>query len=53
MAEKQTSILTEQQARKMYSGFLPAGVKVAKNEPTQADIDAARALLAKIDGKKP
>lgn len=50
MAEKQ--IMTEQQARKLYSGFIPPGIQIDKGEPTPADIEAARALLAKVEGKK-
>lgn len=45
---------TEEAVRKMYSGFLPPKVAAqmkAKAEPTEAEIAAARALLAKVEGK--
>lgn len=46
---------TEEAVRKMYSGFLPAKIAAqlkAKAEPSEADIAAARALLAKVEGKR-
>lgn len=47
--------MTEEAVRKVYSGFLPAKIAAqmkAKSEPTEADIAAARALLAKVEGKR-
>jgi hypothetical protein len=49
------SNMTEEAVRKAYSGFLPPSVAAqlkAKTEPTEAEIAAARALLAKVDGKR-
>lgn len=42
--------MTEEQIRKAYSGFLPPKIAAqmkANREPTQAELDAARALLEK------
>jgi hypothetical protein len=47
--------MTEEAVRKAYSGFLPPKIAAqmkAKAEPTEAEIAAARALLAKIEGKR-
>lgn len=47
--------MTEAEARKLYSGFIPPKIKAqlkAKGEPTVLEIAAARALLAKVDGEK-
>lgn len=46
---------TEEAVRKMYSGFLPPKIAAqlkAKAEPSEAEIAAARALLAKVEGKR-
>ena len=47
--------MTEEAVRKAYSGFLPPKIAAqmkAKAEPTEAEIAAARALLAKVEGKR-
>ena len=47
--------MTEEQIRKAYSGFIPPKVRAqmdAHREPTEAEIEAARALLAKVEGPK-
>jgi hypothetical protein len=47
--------MTEEAVRKMYSGFLPAKIAAQmkeKAEPTDDQIAAARALLAKVEGKR-
>lgn len=47
--------MTEEQIRKAYSGFIPDKVRAqmaANREPTEAEIEAARALIAKVDGPK-
>ena len=47
--------MTEEQIRKAYSGFIPPVVRAqmsANREPTEAEIEAARALLAKVEGPK-
>jgi len=47
--------MTEEAVRKMYSGFLPAKIAAqmkAKAEPSEADIAAARALIARAEGKR-
>lgn len=47
--------MTEEQIRKMYSGFIPPKVRAemsANREPTPAEIEAARALIAKVEGKR-
>lgn len=47
--------MTQEAVRKAYSGFLPPKIAAqlkAKAEPTEAEIEAARALLAKVDGGK-
>lgn len=49
------SNLTEEQARKMWSGFIPPKIAAelkANRAPTEAEIEAARALLAKVEGKR-
>jgi hypothetical protein len=47
--------MTEEQIRKAYSGFIPPMVRAqmsANREPTEAEIEAARALIAKVEGPK-
>lgn len=47
--------MTEEAVRKAYSGFLPPKVAAqlkANRAPTEAEIEAARALLAKVEGKR-
>lgn len=47
--------MTEEAVRKMYSGFLPPKIAAQmkeKAEPTDDQIAAARALLAKVEGKR-
>jgi hypothetical protein len=47
--------MTEEQVRKTFSGFIPDKVRAqmsANREPTPAEIEAARALIAKVEGKK-
>jgi len=47
--------MTEEQIRKAYSGFIPPKVREqmsANREPTEAEIEAARALIAKVEGPK-
>ncbi len=46
---------TVEAVRKMFSGFLPPKIAAqlkAKAEPSEADIAAARALIAKVEGKR-
>ena len=46
---------SEEAIRKMYSGFLPEKIAAqlkARTEPTDDQIAAARALLAKVEGKR-
>lgn len=47
--------MTEEQIRKAYSGFIPDSVRArmaANRAPTDAEIEAARALIAKVEGKR-
>jgi hypothetical protein len=47
--------MSEEAVRKMYSGFLPAKIAaqlIANKEPTEEQIAAARALIAKAEGKR-
>lgn len=47
--------MTEEAVRKAYSGFLPPKVRAqmsANREPTPAELDAARALIARAEGSK-
>lgn len=47
--------MTEEAVRKAYSGFLPPKIAAqlkAKAEPSEADIAAARALIAKVEGRR-
>lgn len=47
--------MTEEAVRKMYSGFLPPKIAEqmkARTEPSEAEIAAARALIAKVEGKR-
>lgn len=46
---------SEEAVRKMFSGFLPPKIAaqiMANKEPTEDQIAAARALLAKVEGKR-
>lgn len=46
---------TEAEYRKMHSGFLPPAIAKmlkANTGPSEAEIEAARALIAKVDGAK-
>ncbi len=47
--------MSEEAVRKMYSGFLPPNIAAQLNanaDPTDEQVAAARALLAKVDGKR-
>lgn len=48
-------ITTEDEARRLFSGFVPPKIRAqldANREPTPAEIEAARALLAKVGKSK-
>jgi hypothetical protein len=47
--------MTDEQVRKMYSGFIPDKIRArmaAVRQPTEAEIEAARALIARAEGKR-
>ena len=47
-------ITSEAEARRLWSGHIPPRIRAqldANREPTEAEIAAAKALLAKVNGK--